>query len=113
MQYPFKDGTIVDAVVFVKDKVIPIDSKFSLENYNRLVEERDPVERESLKAFKADLKARIDETVKYVKTQRRHDGFCFYVYSHEVIYYDLLVAQVGAVKVNTRDLIEYAFKENT
>src|SRR3989344_3327475 len=35
MQYPFKDGTIVDAVVFVKEKIIPIDSKFSLENYNR------------------------------------------------------------------------------
>src|SRR6185503_11945995 len=45
MQYPFKDGTIVDAVVFVKDKIIPIDSKFSLENYNRLAEERDPTER--------------------------------------------------------------------
>jgi DNA recombination protein RmuC len=39
MQYPFPDGTIVDAVVFVKDKIIPIDSKFSLENYNKMVEE--------------------------------------------------------------------------
>src|SRR6185436_2442235 len=57
MQYPFKDGTIVDAVVFVKEKVIPIDSKFSLENYNRLVEEKDPIEKERLeKLFKADLK---------------------------------------------------------
>ncbi|KKW26521.1 MAG: hypothetical protein UY69_C0021G0013, partial [Parcubacteria group bacterium GW2011_GWF1_52_5] len=48
MQYPFADGTIVDAVVFVRDKIIPIDSKFSLENYNRLVEERDAPERERL-----------------------------------------------------------------
>src|SRR3989344_5647115 len=40
MQYPFKNGEIVDAAVFVKDKVIPIDSKFSLENYNKLVEEK-------------------------------------------------------------------------
>ena len=112
MQYPFKDGTIVDAVVFVKDKVIPIDSKFSLENYNRLVEERDPVEREKLeKAFKADLKARIDETAKYVKPSEGTMDFAFMFIPHEAIYYDLLVAQVGAVKVNTRDLIEYAFKE--
>jgi DNA recombination protein RmuC len=112
VQYPFKDGTIVDAVVFVKDKVIPIDSKFSLENYNRLAEEKDPLERERLeKAFKADLKARIDETAKYVKPEENTMDFAFMFIPHEAIYYDLLVAQVGSVKVNTRDLIEYAFKE--
>ena len=112
MQYPFKDGTIVDDAVFVKDKIIPIDSKFSLENYNRLSEERDPVERERLeKAFKTDLKARIDETSKYIKPEEGTMDFAFMFIPHEAIYYDLLVAQVGAVKVNTRDLIEYAFKE--
>ncbi len=112
MQYPFKDGTIVDAVVFVKDKIIPVDSKFSLENYNRLAEERDPVERERLeKAFKADLKSRIDETSKYVKPSEGTLDFAFMFIPHEAIYYDLLVAQVGSVKVNTRDLIEYAFQQ--
>ena len=112
MQYPFADGTIVDAVVFVKDKIIPIDSKFSLENYNRLVEEPDTVERERLeKSFKTDLKNRIDETAKYVKPNENTMDFAFMFIPHEAIYYDLLVAQVGAVKVNTRDLIEYAFKE--
>jgi DNA recombination protein RmuC len=112
MQYPFKDGTIVDAVVFVKDRIIPIDSKFSLENYNRLVEERDPAERDRLeKQFKIDLKGRIDETSKYVKPSEGTMDFAFMFIPHEAIYYDLLVAQVGAVKVNTRDLIEYAFKE--
>ncbi len=112
MQYPFVDGTIVDAVVFVKDKIIPIDSKFSLENYNRLVEERDPVERERLeKAFKNDLKNRIDETAKYVKPSEGTMDFAFMFIPHEAIYYDLLVAEVGAVKINTRDLIEYAFKD--
>lgn len=112
MQYPFKDGTIVDAVVMVKDKIIPIDSKFSLENYNRLVDERNEAERERLeKLFKADLKNRIDETSKYVKQSEGTMDFAFMFIPHEAIYYDLLVAQVGAVKVNTRDLIEYAFKE--
>ncbi len=112
MQYPFADGTIVDAVVFVKDKIIPIDSKFSLENYNRLAEERDPVEKERLeKLFKQDLKSRIDETAKYVKPAERTMDFAFMFIPHEAIYYDLLVAQVGSVKINTRDLIEYAFKE--
>ena len=103
---------IVDAVVFVKDKIIPIDSKFSLENYNRLAEERDPVERERLeKLFKSDLKNRIDETAKYVLPSKGTMDFAFMFIPHEAIYYDLLIAQVGAVKVNTRDLIEYAFKE--
>lgn len=111
-QYPFHDGTIVDAVVFVKDKIIPIDSKFSLENYNRLVEEKDPDRRAEYEAaFKKDLKNRIDETSKYVKPGENTMDFAFMFIPHEAIYYDLLVAQVGAVKVNTRDLIEYAFKE--
>ncbi len=112
MQYPFADGTIVDAVVFVKEKIIPIDSKFSLENYNRLVEEGDPAEKERLeKAFKNDLKNRIDETAKYVQPSQGTMDFAFMFIPHEAIYYDLLVAQVGTVKVNTRDLIEYAFKD--
>jgi DNA recombination protein RmuC len=112
MQYPFKDGSIVDAVVFVKEKIIPVDSKFSLENYNRIVEERDSTERERLeKAFRSDLKLRIDETAKYVKPDEGTMDFAFMFIPHEAVYYDLLVAQVGAVKVNTRDLIDYAFKE--
>lgn len=112
MQYPFSDGTIVDAVVFIKDKIVPIDSKFSLENYNRLLEARDPSERERLeKLFKADLKNRIDETSKYVKPEEGTMEFAFMFIPHEALYYDLLVSEVGSVKVNTRDLIEYAARE--
>ncbi len=112
MQYAFTDGTIVDAVVFVKEKIIPIDSKFSLENYNRLVEEKNPAEREKLeKLFRDDLKRRIDETAKYVKPKEGTMDFAFMFIPHEAIYYDLLISQVGAMKINTRDLIEYAFKE--
>jgi DNA recombination protein RmuC len=76
------------------------------------VEERDPLERERLeKVFKQDLKNRIDETSKYVKPSESTMDFAFMFIPHEAVYYDLLVTQVGAVKVNTRDLIEYAFKE--
>jgi len=112
MQYKFSDGEIVDAVIFVKDKIIPIDSKFSLENYNRIREEHDPTEREKLeKVFKQDLKNRIDETSKYVRPEENTMDFAFMFIPAEGIYYDLLVNQVGNVKVNTRDLIEYAFIE--
>jgi DNA recombination protein RmuC len=112
MQYKFSDSDIVDAVVFVKDKIIPVDSKFSLENYNRIVEEKDPARREELeKAFKVDLKARIDETSKYIKPKENTMDFAFMFIPAEGIYYDLLINKVGAVKINTQDLIEYAFKE--
>jgi len=112
MQYQFKNGEAVDAVVFVKDKIIPIDSKFSLENYNRIVQERDEAARQVLeKQFKADLKNRIDETSKYIRPNENTMDFAFMFIPSEGIYYDLLVNQIGAVKVNTHDLIEYAFKE--
>ena len=82
MQYEFKDGTIVDAAIFVKDKVIPIDSKFSLENYNRLLETKDETEQKRLEtAFRDDLKMRIDETAKYVKPEEGRWNSHFYVYS--------------------------------
>ncbi len=99
MQYGFKDGTIVDAAVFVKDKVIPIDSKFSLENYNRIIEEKNEVEKERLeKVFENDLKNRIVETSKYIKPSEGTMDFAFMFIPHEAIYYDLLVNKIGALK---------------
>jgi len=113
MQYKFENGEIVDAVIFLeKDKILPIDSKFSLENYNRILEERDQTKREELeKSFKQDLKNRIDETSKYIRPKEGTMDFAFMFIPSEGIYYDLLINQVGAVKTNTRDLIEYAFQQ--
>ena len=112
MQYGFKDGTIVDAVVFVKDKIIPVDSKFSLKNYEKILNAPDAATREKFeKMFKLDLKTRIDETSKYIKPAEKTMEFAFMFIPSEAIYYDLLINKVGAVQINTRDLIEYAFKE--
>ena len=103
---------IVDAAIFVADKIIPVDSKFSLENYNRLAVERSPVERARLeKLFKQDLKNRIDETAKYVRPQDSTMDFALMFIPSEAIYYDLTIGQVGAVRVNTADLIQYGLKK--
>lgn len=103
---------IVDAVVFVKDKVIPIDAKFSLENYERILNATDKETREKLEQnFKQDLKNRIDETSKYIVPSKKTMEFAFMFIPSEAIYYDLLINKVGAVKVNTRDLIEYAYRD--
>lgn len=112
MQYKISDTDIVDAVVFVRDQIIPIDSKFSLENYNRLADAKDVSEKDRLeKLFKSDLKKRVDETAKYIQPHNGTMEFAFMFIPHEAIYYDLLVSQIGSVKVNTKDLIEYAFSK--
>jgi DNA recombination protein RmuC len=110
-QYKFKDGEIVDAVIKLdKGRLLPIDSKFSLENYNRLIEEKDKTQREIIvKTFKSDLKLRIDETSKYIRPSENTLDYAFMFIPSEAIYYDLLVNNVGATGTNARDLIEYAF----
>jgi len=109
MQYPFPDGTIVDAVVFVKDKIIPIDSKFSLENYNRISETNDKTEKDRLeKVFVNDLKNRITETSKYIQPDKGTMDFAFMFIPHEAIYYDLLINKIGAITEDTENLIQRA-----
>jgi DNA recombination protein RmuC len=109
MQYAFKNGEIVDAAVFVKEKVIPIDSKFSLENYNRLIDARDPSEKDRLeKAFVNDLKLRIVETSKYIRPEENTMDFAFMFIPHEAIYYDLLINKIGALSDDTENLIQRA-----
>ena len=109
MQYTFAGGDIVDAAVFVKDKIIPIDSKFSLDNYNRLVVEKEPTERARLeKVFVGDLKNRIVETSKYILPAEGTMDFAFMFIPHEAIYYDLLMNSVGALKDEEENLIQRA-----
>ena len=108
MQYAFKDGNIVDAIVRVKDYVIPVDSKFSLENYNRIIDEKNPVERERLeKLFLNDLKLRIQETAKYIRPEEGTTDFAFMFIPHEAIYYDLLVNKTGEENLIQRAANKY------
>lgn len=111
MQYKFDDGEIVDAVIFLeKGQILPIDSKFSLENYNRMIEasgsERDAL----LQKVKTDLKQRIDETSKYIRPGENTMEFAFMFIPSESLYYDLLINNVGQGG-SSRDLIEYAFRD--
>jgi len=111
-QYQFEGGETVDAVVITKDGMIPVDAKFSLDNYRRLVDETDEAKREDLeKDFKNDLKKRIDETAKYIRPKDGTLPFAFMYIPAEAIYYDLLVNEVGSVKANTRSLIDYAYRD--
>ena len=111
MQYAFPDGSIVDAAVIVGQKIIPIDSKFSLDNYNRMLESAQVSDRQRYeKAFVGDLKIRIDETSKYIKPENGTMEFAFMFIPSEAVYYDLLINKVGAVQDDTNNLITYAWK---
>lgn len=112
LQYQFPDGDTVDAAIFTKEGIIPVDAKFSLDNYERIIHEDNEEKRIELEGeFKKDLKKRIDETAKYIKPKYNTLEFAFMFIPAEAIYYDLLVNEVGALKVNTRSLIDYAFIE--
>ena len=108
LQYKMGEGLIVDAAIYLDDKILPIDSKFSLENYNRMIEAK-PEDRPMYeKALKDDLKKRIDETAKYINTRKGTLGQALMFIPSEAIYYDLLANKVGAAGVNGRDLMQYA-----
>lgn len=112
MQYKFSNGEIVDAVVFLKDQVIPIDAKFSLEKYNKIMGEKEKIRRDELeKEFKTDVKNRIDETAKYIRQNENTTDFAFMFIPAEGIYYNLLIYKSGNINVSSVDLIEYAFKK--
>ncbi len=112
MQYQFADGETVDAAIFTKEGIIPVDAKFSLDNYARLNNAIDESQRDDLvDAFRKDLKLRIDETSKYVRAKEGTLPIAFMFIPAEAIYYDLLVGEVNKGKVNARNLIDYAYRE--
>jgi len=102
---------IADAVIIVRDQIIPIDAKFSLENYNRMIGEHDKERKDKLeKEFKADIKKRIDETSKYIRREFSTMDFAFMFIPAEGVYYNLLNIEIGAGS-NANNLVEYAFQK--
>jgi DNA recombination protein RmuC len=108
LQYKLGEGLVVDAAILLDDKVLPIDSKFSLENYNRLVEAKEGEAEALVKQFKTDIKGRIDETAKYIRPGKNTLDQALMFIPSEAIYYDLLANKVGVASVSGRNLIQYA-----
>jgi DNA recombination protein RmuC len=112
MQYMFKNGEAVDAVIRIKDKLLPIDSKFSLDNYQRCIDsENDDDKKFYADEFKKDLKNRIVETSKYIRESEDTMPIAFMFIPSEAIYYDLLAGEQSRIKVNTQALQEFAQKQ--
>jgi len=112
MQYSFKNGDKVDAVLFYNDFIVPIDSKFSLENYNKMVEEDNPDRKKDFEnEFKKDIKNRINETAKYIRPKEKTTEYAFMFIPADGLYQSLLSNKVGTLEVNSQNLIEYAFQK--
>jgi DNA recombination protein RmuC len=112
IQYTFaSDRATVDAALEIRDQLVPIDSKFPLTNYTLWAEAADEKTRnDAKKAFVRDVKARIDETKKYIRTNERTYPFAFMFIPTESVYYSLLTGQISAD--NGRTLIQHAAEQN-
>ena len=113
MQYSFKNGARADAVVFLRDKqIISIDAKFSLDNYTKLLDgnlaknEASDIERR----LKEDIKARVQETAKYILPKEGTLDYAFMFIPSESLYYDLLTQKIGTGE-GAENMLEYAFKQ--
>jgi len=100
LQHAFPDGSRVDAAIYLADHIVPIDAKFPLENFQRLLDAPDDRQRESLrKLFLRDVKRRVDETSKYIRPDRGTFEFAMMYVPAENVYYELL---------NSADVLAYA-----
>ena len=110
MQYSFSSGEIVDAIVKIGDYIIPIDAKFSLDNYNKMMESQDKEEIEQLKKkFKENIKQRIDETAKYILPNEKTTDYAYMFIPADGLYQDLLNSRIGTLQINSKDLVSYAY----
>ena len=110
IQYSFQNNEAVDAIVRVGQYIIPIDAKFSLDNYNKMIECTNKDDLAALeKKFKSDIKGRIDETAKYIRPNENTTDYAYMFIPADGLYQDLLNSRVGTLKINQRDLVSYAY----
>src|SRR3989344_3751139 len=93
-QYSFKSGEVVDFALFINDYIVPLDSKFPMESYERLVaaspEEKDTTE----KAFAASVKQKVEDIrKKYILPQEKTTDFAFMYIPSEGMYATILSIQ--------------------
>src|SRR2546429_1741520 len=98
LQHTFRTGERVDAVVRA-DKLVPIDAKFPLENFERVVNAADDAEQELYeKAFARDVKIHVDAiATKYVRPADGTFDFALMYLPSESIYYELVCGKTGGL----------------
>ena len=95
MQYRFKSSDAVDAVIKLGNHLVPIDAKFSLENFQKMLDAQDEAQKNAFrKKFTQDLENRIDEiSSKYILPQEDTFDFAFMYIPAENVYYELIIKE--------------------
>ena len=104
LQYQFSSGEKVDAAIKTDAGILPIDSKFPMENFQKMNKETKKEEKEAFqKTFIKDVKKHIDDiSRKYILPEEGTMDFCLMYIPSEAVYYEI---------VNTPQLIDYARKK--
>lgn len=109
MQYSLSAGT-VDFVIKFRDYLVPIDSKLSLENFNKMLAAGEENAKRILwRSFVNDVKKRIDETSKYILPSERTTDFAFMYIASESVYYEAFVKDKQFGEDN--QLVDYALRK--
>lgn len=110
LQHRFKSGEIVDAVIYLGEKIVPIDSKFPLENFKKsLSEANEEVSKQARRVFINDVKKHIQAVAKYIRTDEGTYDFALMYIPAENLYYEIAVKEeVGG---EAREVLNYALKQ--
>jgi DNA recombination protein RmuC len=94
-QYRFKTSDAVDAVIRLGERLVPVDAKFSLENFQKMLEAQDEQLKASLRRkFVQDVKNRIDEVAsKYILPQENTYDFALMYIPAENVYYEVIIKE--------------------
>jgi DNA recombination protein RmuC len=95
MQYRFKSADAVDAVIRLGERLVPIDAKFSLENFQKILDTQDESEKNAYrKKFIQDVKNRVDEVAaKYILPQENTYDFSLMYIPAENVYYEVIIKE--------------------
>lgn len=91
LQHRFKSGDIVDAAITTEAGIIPIDSKFPMENFNKMIKTEDKKERDRFhQLFVSDVKKHIKAiSTKYIRTEENTLDFALMYIPSETMYYEI------------------------
>jgi DNA recombination protein RmuC len=100
MKYSFKNGTQVDAVIKIGDGIVPVDSKFPLESFQRFISTENEEEKTRIKKeFAKSVKLRIDEIAdKYINPNEKTFDFALMYIPAENVFYEIIINDAVANK---------------